>query len=62
MNGNVPESVNKFEGGGVDYEDAPHVAKLSPSKLEGFSNSPVHTYAHPNPIHTGDGHFGIFLA
>ena len=33
MNENVPESVNKFEGGGVDYEDAPHVAKLNPRKL-----------------------------
>jgi hypothetical protein len=35
MNGNVAESVNKFEGGGVDYEDAPHVANLNPRKLLG---------------------------
>ena len=38
MNGNVAESVNKFEGGGgVDYEDAAHVANLNPRKLLGDS-------------------------
>ena len=53
-----------FVGGGVDYdEDAPHVANFEPKEaVWGISNSPVHTYAHPSPIHTGDGHLGIFLA